>query len=131
MNERISSLKTFFLIFFLVNLFLSAYFIDIWLTPNSVSRALPLLSLHEQNSIIIDKYQQYTGDKAVINNHYYSDKAPLSTFFVYPFYAAFNYFFTGTDTTNRFNKHPIYIWEAANLKDGRSFFYAPLVFPLA
>src|SRR4029450_2807814 len=36
----------------------------------------------------MDGYARWTQDKSVIRGHYYSDKAPLSSFVVLPFYAA-------------------------------------------
>ncbi len=111
----------FMISFILINFFLCSYFIDIWLTPNSTSRALPVLTLYENKSIMIDQYNNFTGDKSKINNHYYSDKAPLSTFIVYPFYSVFRQI--GLPEIKKFTleKFPIYIWEDAGMVDGRSF----------
>ena len=44
-------------IFFLVNILLSSYFIDIWPTPNCVSRALPVLAFSENRTLKIGKLQ--------------------------------------------------------------------------
>ncbi len=111
----------FIIVFILINMLLSGYFIDIWLTPNSTSRALPVLSLYEDKNLIIDKYKDFTGDKSLFNNHFYSDKAPLSTLIVYPFYWLFKTTgMSGFDTATLL-KYPIYIWEYSGMKDGRSF----------
>lgn len=122
--------KLFLGVFVVVNLFLSSYFIDAWLTPNAASRAIPVLTLYENKSLIIDKYQNYTGDKAFINNHYYTDKAPLSTFLVYPFYVLYKSFSSGPDSVDNINKYPIYIWEAVGMKDGRAFLFPKVNVPL-
>ena len=123
-------LKIFLAVFFLVNLFLSSYFIDAWLTPNAASRAIPVLTLYEDHSLIIDKYQNFTGDKAFINNHYYTDKAPLSTYLVYPFYVLYKTFSSTSDSVDHINKYPIYIWEAVGMKDGRAFLFPKVNVPL-
>ena len=123
-------LKLFLGVFLVVNLFLSSYFIDAWLTPNAASRAIPVLTLYEDKSLIIDKYQNFTGDKAFINNHYYTDKAPLSTYLVYPFYALYKSFSSTPDSVDHINKYPIYIWEAVGMKDGRAFLFPKVNVPL-
>lgn len=132
MNIKDSSvqLKFFLACFFILNLFLSSYFIDAWLTPNAASRAIPVLTLYEDKTLIIDKYQKFTGDKAFINEHYYTDKAPLSTFLVYPFYAIYKSFSATPDSADNINKHPIYIWEAVGMKDGRDFLLPNVNVPL-
>lgn len=79
-------MKTFFALFLAINFLLSAFFIDIWLSPNPGSRAIPMITLFEQKTLKIDRYERYTVDKSLINGHYYSDKAPLSTFITLPFY---------------------------------------------
>ncbi|ABW68915.1 hypothetical protein [Desulfosudis oleivorans] len=79
-------MKKFFALFIVANLGLSAFFIDTWLTHNPGSRAIPMITLFEQGTLKIDRYEKYTLDKSRINGHYYSDKAPLSTFITLPFY---------------------------------------------
>jgi hypothetical protein len=123
-------LKLFLAGFFILNLFLSSYFIDAWITPNSTSRAIPVITLYEDNTLIIDKYQSHTTDKAFINEHYYSDKAPLSTILVYPFYAAYKSISTTPDNEDNINRHPIYIWDTKGIKDGRVFLFPKLNAPL-
>ena len=80
-------MRKFYIIFFIVNLFLSYFYIDIWTTnSNTASRALPIISFFENGTLQIDKYQEPINDKAHINGHYYTDKAPLPTFIVLPFF---------------------------------------------
>ena len=78
--------NTFVFVFFLVNLFLSSFFIDTSKTWNTTSRVLLVLSLTEDNNLSIDKYHWKTGDKGLIDEHYYSDKPPFLSFLVFPFY---------------------------------------------
>lgn len=70
----------------LINLVLCSYFIDDQITANPVSRAAPLLSLRHHGTIQIDHYHELTIDKSFIRGHYYSDKAPLTTYLALPFY---------------------------------------------
>jgi hypothetical protein len=114
--------KTVFLFLFIaINTLLSCFYIDVWMSPNAVSRALPVLSLYEDNSLIIDKYKDKTGDISLIKGHYYSDKAPLSSFLVYPAYSLYKKAgFSGFDSA-AVEKYPIYIWEYTGMKDGRTF----------
>lgn len=79
-------MRIFILIFFLFNLFISSFYIDIWQNSNSTSRALPIITWFEEGTFKIDKYQELTVDKAYVNGHYYTDKAPLPTYFVIPFF---------------------------------------------
>src|SRR5580704_5824410 len=55
-------------------------------TVNPVSRALTVLGLVEHGSLQADQWFDLTIDKAIINGHVYSDKPPLSSFVVLPFY---------------------------------------------
>ena len=56
--------------------------------PNQSSRALPVMTLVEEGELYIDRYHDITEDKARIGGHYYSEKAPLTSALVIPFYAA-------------------------------------------
>lgn len=78
----------FLLIFVFINLVLSCFFLDIWKNANTTSRALPIITYFEEGTFRIDRYHELTCDKSHINNHYYTDKAPLPTFFVLPFFGA-------------------------------------------
>ncbi|MEI6683592.1 MAG: hypothetical protein WCO44_13230 [Bacteroidota bacterium] len=113
--------RLFIFVFILVNLFVSTYYLDIWLTPNSVSRSLPVLSMFHKGSLVIDDYKAYTGDISLVNGHYYSDKAPFSTLMVYPFYRAARMAgWAGFDSAT-VCRYPIHIWEYTGLQDGRRF----------
>lgn len=79
-------MKKFLLVFFLINLFLASFYLDIWINANTTSRALPIITYFENGTFKIDKYHEKTCDKAYINGHYYTDKAPLPTYFVLPFF---------------------------------------------
>ncbi len=73
--------------YFIVGLFIfSIYFVDIWHTPNPVSRALPVLTYNESKTLEITKYEQLSLDKSKVNDKYFSDKAPLPTLITIPFY---------------------------------------------
>ncbi len=119
--------KWFYAAFVLINLLLSCYYIDVWITPNTACRAMPVLALYEDKTIVIDKYKDYAGDVSVINNHTYSNKAPLSSFLIYPFYAAYKSFGLPEMKDTTLKKYPIYIWAYKNpdgsliMADGRSF----------
>jgi len=69
-------------------LFISyAYFLQTYKNPNVVSRMGLTLSLIENHSIEINKYQKATADKAYVKGNYYSDKAPGLSFTALPFAA--------------------------------------------
>ncbi len=119
--KKKAKMRWFYTAFVLVNLILSCYYVDIWITPNATSRALPVISRYEYHTINIDKYQEFTGDKSLINGHYYSDKAPVSTMIVYPFYVLYKFFGLKDISEEKLKQYPIYIWETVGMKDGRSF----------
>jgi hypothetical protein len=83
---RLPGKKIFVTMFILVQLILSSFYIDIWLNANTTSRALPVVTYYEQGTFRIDKYHELTCDKSFINGHYYTDKAPLPTLVVLPFF---------------------------------------------
>jgi len=76
----------FFSLFVVVNLLLSSWFPDQWKNDNTSSRVLPIVSFYENGTLNFDNYQQLTGDKSFVNQHYYSDKAPLPLLTVLPFF---------------------------------------------
>jgi hypothetical protein len=89
----------FWITFLTVNILLSIYFLDSVPSPNPTSRILPVLTLYEEGTYAIDKYEKSTMDKSFVNGHYYSDKAPLSTWIVLPFYGLLRALhLTGTNT---------------------------------
>ncbi len=127
-----SDKKTFLFSFLLANLFLASFYIDIWCTPNSVSRALPVLTLFEEGTLRIDKYRNTTSDKSKVGEHYYSDKAPLPTLAAVPFYWLVKKAGLAQTTAATGRKYPVHIWEAINPHaDGRQTMipeFVPLLF---
>jgi hypothetical protein len=79
--------RGFWLAFVLANVVLAGYFLDSIPSPNPTSRVLPVIALFEDGTYTIDRYQDTTMDKSYVDGHYYSDKAPLSTWLVLPVYA--------------------------------------------
>lgn len=80
--------NTFLLVFFMLNLLISSFYLDIWKNANTTSRALPIISYFEDGTFRFDKYHELTCDKSFIDGHYYTDKAPLPTYAVLPFFGA-------------------------------------------
>jgi len=112
----------FYVGFILINLFLSSYYLDVWLTPNAASRAISVLSLYENKSLEIDKYKDYAGDMSMINNHYYSNKAPLSALVIYPVYWLCKTVGLPDLKDATLKEYPIYIWEHKQPNyDGRNY----------
>ncbi|MFA6923767.1 MAG: hypothetical protein WC223_05875 [Bacteroidales bacterium] len=121
--------KVFIIVFFIVNLFLSSYFIDIWPTPNPVSRALPVLTFSESRTLIIDKYADQTIDKSKVGNHFYSDKAPLPTLLAIPFYEFIKLAGLTKVSKDAGKKFPVYVWRPIGKYDSRDFMF-PEIIPL-
>lgn len=97
--EAISkSKKTFRLLLVIGCLFFSSFYLDIWHSPNPVSRALPALTFQENGSLEITPYAEVSMDKSKVGDKYYSDKAPLPTFLTIPAYELFAFF--GIDQWN-------------------------------
>jgi len=103
-------MRTFLTVFFFFNLLLSSFYLDVWKNANTTTRALPIIAYFESGTFRIDKYHELTVDKAFVNGHYYSDKAPLPTYVVIPFFGLLKT--TGAiqadDEGNLFGKH-VYI----------------------
>lgn len=76
----------FIIVFFILNLVISSFYLDSWQNGNTVSRALPIITYFESGTFSFDKYHEETCDKSNINGHYYTDKAPLPTYVVLPFF---------------------------------------------
>lgn len=76
----------FLFVFFMLNLVISSFYLDNWRNGNTTSRALPIISYFEDGTFRFDKYHELTCDKSIINGHYYTDKAPLPTYVVLPFF---------------------------------------------
>lgn len=64
---------------FLLVLGLGAWQLDTGRNDNTVSRALAVRALVETGALEITEHHALTGDKAVTDGRYYSDKAPLPT----------------------------------------------------
>jgi hypothetical protein len=79
-----------------LNLAVICFHINLFGGWNQVSRALPLVSLFEEGTLQIDAHHELTGDKALIDGHYYSDKAPGATFLSLPAYAVARTAFSGS-----------------------------------
>jgi hypothetical protein len=92
------SKSTFRLLLVIGCLFFSSFYIDLWHTPNPVSRALPVLTFQESGSLEITPYAKVSMDKSKVGDKYYSDKAPLPTLLTIPVYEVFSWF--GIDQWN-------------------------------
>jgi hypothetical protein len=114
-------------IFFLVNIVLSAYFIDIWPTPNCVSRSLPVLAFSENKTLKIDKYAGLTIDKSKVGEHFYSDKAPLPTLCMIPLYELIRWLGLDKVSHDAGRKYPVYICYHAGIEDSRDFTIPELI----
>jgi len=67
-------------------LVLSVLYLDYRIMPNQSSRAIAVMSVVEHGELRVDRYHEITEDKALVRGHYYSDKAPLSSWAAIPFY---------------------------------------------
>lgn len=72
---------------FLATLACYAYFFPRWADWNQNSRFDLIVSLVDEHSVAIDKYVANTGDYALFDGHYYSDKAPGTALLGVPVYA--------------------------------------------
>ncbi len=73
---------------FLILLACYAYFPPRWADWNQNSRLNLTLAIVDDRSFQIDRFVANTGDYAKYNGHYYSDKAPGTSFLAVPVYAA-------------------------------------------
>jgi len=62
----------------------AAWFLQSPLNANAVSRMALAIGLATEGSAVIDDYQAFTIDKALLEGHYYSDKAPGMAFMATP-----------------------------------------------
>ena len=106
------------LLFFLANLLLASWFVDVWTTPNPVSRALPALTWHERGTLRINAYATMTGDKSRVGDHYYSDKAPLPTLALIPVQAVARPLGVGNGARRHVRRWPIHVWRPLGIEDG-------------
>jgi len=74
-------------LFFLITLLLCSWHLDHGSNDNSMARAASVASMVDRGTLEITPIHELTGDKALVNGRYYSDKAPLPTFLVLPFHA--------------------------------------------
>lgn len=72
--------------FFGIVLVLCTWHLDTSPNDNTMSRALTVMALADHGTLDITTQHERTGDKARIHGRYYSDKAPLPTFVVLPFW---------------------------------------------
>lgn len=73
-------------LFFLVMLFLASWHLDEGRNDNTMSRAASVASLVDRGTLEITAIHAVTGDKAMMDGRFHSDKAPLPTFAVLPFH---------------------------------------------
>ena len=115
------------MIFFFANILLSSYFIDIWPTPNCVSRALPVLTFSEDRTLRIDKYADLTIDKSRVGEHFYSDKAPLPTLGMIPIYEIIKWCGLDKVSDDAGRKYPVYIGYHTGVPDSRDYTIPELI----
>jgi len=60
--------------------------LDDSLGDNTASRVAMVVAVVQNGTLCIDPYEGLTKDKALVDGHYYSEKAPLPALFVVPFY---------------------------------------------
>ncbi len=74
-------------------LFLLVIYSYFWHKPNwnDLGRYDLIMAVVEKGTLCIDAYHQNTGDKAFINGHYYSDKAPGPALLGVPLYAGISW----------------------------------------
>ena len=65
-GDCVRAMRAFYPAFFLANLVLSSFYLDIWCTPNPVSRALPVLALLQEGSLSIDRYAHLTLNRKLL-----------------------------------------------------------------
>jgi hypothetical protein len=76
----------------LLFLILAVTYSYVWHKPswNDLGRYDLIMAMVEHETVSIDAYEQNTGDKAIFNGHYYSDKGPAPAFLGVPFYWILN-----------------------------------------
>ena len=102
-------MRKFLLVFFLLNLLLSTFYLDTWVSHNNTSRVLPVFSLYENGTWSFDPYHEQTIDKALVHGHYYSEKPPLPSFMVVPFYGLTRALGFGIDDAGNHYDKPVYL----------------------
>jgi len=107
MADRRMSLLLFLLVFFCYSYFVQ---IDGW---NQKSRMALIMSIVHHHQLNIDSYEQYTGDKALYNGHYYSDKAIGTAVLGVPVYAAYREVRGFEDDGRLHNSYPVTVMVVA------------------
>lgn len=102
-------MKRYLLLFFGVNLILSSLYLDTWVSHNNTSRILPVYSLYEHGTWSFDPYHEQTIDKALVHGHYYSEKAPLPSFVLVPFYGLSRLLGLSKDDSGHFTDRGAYL----------------------
>jgi hypothetical protein len=74
------------LIFLCIVLLLGGWHLDRSQNDNITSRAAMVAALVEEGTLHIDVYHDLTDDKALVNGHHYSEKAPLPALIMVPFW---------------------------------------------
>lgn len=74
------------IIFLSTVLLLCSWHLDSSHNANTISRAAMVASLAEHGTLRIDRYHHRTEDKAHVGDHYYSEKAPLPSLLMVPFW---------------------------------------------
>ncbi|MFB3895517.1 MAG: hypothetical protein ACE14V_04355 [bacterium] len=79
------------LLLFLLLLIAYSY---VWHKPswNDLGRYDLIMAIVDQGTVSIDAYEQNTGDKAIFNGHFYSDKGPAPALLGVPIYWILNQF---------------------------------------
>jgi len=80
--------RTFAVALFAITLILCSWFLDQAQNDNTVSRGATVAAIVEQGTVHIDAFAHLTGDKAEVDGHFLSEKAPLPAAIVVPFHAA-------------------------------------------
>jgi hypothetical protein len=117
----------FTLTFLFANILLSAYYLDIWPTPNPVSRVLPVLTFAENKTLQIDRYKEETIDKSRVGEHYYSDKAPLPTLLLIPMYELMKWSHLDHVSDKTGKNFPVYVWRPNGVEDGRDLMFPAII----
>jgi hypothetical protein len=61
-------------------------------SANPLSRIMTVMAVVDDHTLRADQFKDTVSDKAIIDGHVYSDKAPFSSFIVVPFYAVWKVF---------------------------------------
>jgi hypothetical protein len=77
---------------FVISALLLELFFHQGMSANPGSRLMTVMAVVEDHTLQADRWADSIADKAVIDGHIYSDKAPFSSFLVVPFYALWRAF---------------------------------------